>query len=121
MNEQNTDTDNWRDEINDPVEAIKLKDGEKMIGYFKDEGNDVPNPKFEPSVVFSFLLDGEEAVRKFYVRTANFDLLTQIKSLGKLTGLHVEISRTGSDKADTRYTIKVVDETSDVDIPQDLE
>ena len=42
----------------------------------------------------------------FYVKEMNFSLLNQIKALGVLTGVLANISRTGSKKSDTRYTIE---------------
>lgn len=103
MQEQTSVTD-WRDEIAPKTATLKVLDGEKVIVVFKNEGKKVSSVDYGDSIAFLVIEDNVEYT--WYVKANNFDLLGQIKALGKLTGLRCEISRVGSKKSDTRYSIK---------------
>ncbi len=113
--------DDWRDEVGEQLDKLKIMDGEKAQFTFQAEGVTKTSADFDPSVAFEVLHtahkseDGDmteiQAVGKtFYVSAKNFSLLKEIKELGTLTGLKVEVGRTGRKKSDTRYTIEKVDE-----------
>jgi len=109
-NEQTSNVADWRDELTSSNEAkqlqLKVADKEIKKCTFKNEGVKKHHPEFGDSVVFDVLVDGETEIRKWYVNAKNFDLKKQIKELGTLTGLHVEIRRSGSGKLNTRYFIQ---------------
>ena len=103
----NTNLGNWRDEISDSKEQIKIKDGESKTVVFADEGKRSVHPDFGTSIVFSMLEDGSKESKRFYVKENNFSLLQQIKALGPvIAGMKVKISRTGSTKSNTRYRVE---------------
>lgn len=99
----------WREGITESKNTVKIKDGEIVKGYFKDEGTPRQSVDYGNSVAFSFQLDNENEVKTWFVKANNFSLLGQIKQLGKLAGQHVQITRIGSKKSDTRYSIKKID------------
>ena len=123
---------NWMDEIStNAPKTLKISDGEDATFIFKSEGTKKDHKDYGKSVVFSVdvilmnkIIEGakmtitpklEESNRSWYVKSNNFDLLGQIKELakannGKLTNLTVTLSRKGSKKSDTRYTIKKFEE-----------
>ena len=95
----------WRSDITPARNTLKIRDGEIVRGVFQDEGKLKVSKDYGTSVAFSIKVDGEDEVRTFYVKSNNFSLLGQLKELGKLTNLRVEIKRVGSKKSDTRYSI----------------
>ena len=97
--------EDWRENISEPSQTLKLGDGDIVIGTFQDEGEKRTHVDYGTSIAFQFLEDGQKEPKTFYVKTNNFDFLRQIKSLGKLTGLKVKISRVGTKRSDTRYKI----------------
>ena len=100
-------SEDWRNEISDSSNAtLKILDGETKKMVFLDEGRKNTHADFGTSIVFKVEHEGE--VMNFYVRDNNFSLLKQIKELGKITGIAVEISRVGEKKSDTRYTISKI-------------
>lgn len=109
MSEEQTQTnieqEDWRQEVStEPKNTLKVADGEVKTFVFLNEGVKHTHSDFGDSIVFSVSIDEDEM--NWYVNPNNFDLLGQIKSLGKLVGLKVEVERHGSKKSDTRYTIK---------------
>lgn len=105
MEQQNTVND-WRNNLQDiKSNNLKLKDGDIVIGFFKDEGKEIKHNEYGTSIVFQFLVEGEEEVKNFYVKANNFDLLNQLKALGTLTNLKVKLTRVGSKRSDTRYKV----------------
>jgi len=101
-------SEDWRDEVSDSASAtLKILDGETKRVVFLDEGRKNTHPDFGTSIVFS--VEHEKEIMNFYVKENNYSLLKQIKELGKLTGIAVDISRVGSKKSDTRYTIEKID------------
>lgn len=127
MVEQNSTTDNWMNELTSKTAILKILDGEDARFMFQDEGLKKDHADYGKSIAFNVrvqkmtkIVDGdkfvkvpktEEAVKTFYVRANNFDLLGQIKELAKqnngiLTGLTVDMFRKGKLRSDTRYTIK---------------
>lgn len=94
----------WRSELAEPTETLKIKDGEEVVFTFQDEGVRRTHPDFGTSVVFTIVKDGSE--QSWYVKANNFSLLAQIKSLGILKGMRVKVSRIGSSRSDTRYKIE---------------
>ena len=104
MQEQKS-VDDWRGEVSDTNKAtLKVLDGEKVTFVFLDEGKKKSHPDYGDSIAFD--IDHGKERKVFYVKNTNFDLLRQIKLLGKLTGLTADLSRTGSKKSDTRYKIE---------------
>jgi len=98
----------WRDEVSGtPLATFKIADGETKQFVFLDEGKRVNHADFSPAIVFKVNHEGEEM--SWYVNAQNFDLLGQIKELGKLEGLKAVVHRTGSTKSNTRYQIKKFD------------
>lgn len=109
MTEQTQITSDWRAELEKSQKEaqqpqLKIKDKEIVKGVFKGEGEKKPT-KFGDKIIFTFLKDNEAEVRIWYVPVNNFDLLNQIRALGKITDLKVEIRRFGSGKTDTRYVV----------------
>lgn len=103
--EENKTIEDWRQEVSEPKNTIKVKDGETITGIFQDEGTKKISADYGSSVAFKFKKEGEEEEKFWYVKGNNYTLLAQIKALGKLAGLKVKISRTGAKRSDTRYTI----------------
>lgn len=107
MQEQSS-VEDWRSEVTPKTATLKVLDKEIVHVTFLNEGVKKESVDYGASVAFLVKKDGEEEQKTFYVKANNFDLLGQIKELGKLTGLHCEISRKGSKKSDTRYSIKKI-------------
>ena len=105
MEKQNT-VEDWRCDISDSTETLKIKDGESVVGAFANEGTKRTHEDFGTSIAFQFVKENEKTPRTFFVKANNFSLLAQIKSLGALTGLKVKISRKGSKRSDTRYSVE---------------
>jgi len=104
MQEQNSNVEDWREEVSDSSKAtLKIADGESVVVTFLSEGKKRSHQDFGESVVFE-VKKGEEEFT-WYVNANNFSLLKQIKELGVLLNSKAKISRTGSKKSDTRYTI----------------
>ena len=98
----------WRTDVSDSAGAtLKILDGEAKTVVFLNEGTKRPNVDYGTSIVFKVEHGGEEM--NFCVKENNFSLLKQIKELGALTGVAANISRVGSKKSDTRYTIEKVE------------
>jgi len=108
MAEQEQISNDWREKILDPKPPLKIADGEEVTCMLLDEGVRKSHPEYGESIMFSIKHEKEEKL--FYVSANNFNLLRQIKELGALKGTTVKISRKGSKKTDTRYTIEKVDE-----------
>ncbi len=97
----------WRTEVTtSSLPTLKIADGQKAKFVFLNEGIKRTHPDFGTSIVFE--VEQENAKMNWYVRDNNYSLLKQIKELGKLTGLLVEVSREGSKKSDTRYFINKI-------------
>ena len=102
MEEQNS---NWRDNVSDSASAtLKILDGEEKTFEFLNEGSPNVHPDFGSSVVF--LVKHKDEEKKWYVKDNNFALLNQIKVLGVLKGKTAKVSRVGSTKSNTRYTLE---------------
>jgi len=105
--ENNTSIENWRDEISEVSSAtLKIQEGEDVVITFKDEGKNYTHSEYGTSIRFT-VVKGEEEF-SWYVNPNNFALLKQIKELGKLAGTSIKVSRVGSKKSDTRYTIETI-------------
>ena len=109
MEQPQSKLEDWRTDITDSKNTVKVRDGDVIKGVFKDEGTKKESVDFGSSIAFQFLVDGESEIKLWYVKANNFSLLGQIKQLGALTGLHVQITRVGSKKSDTRYAIKKIE------------
>lgn len=105
---QQTNIEDWRNDIKQNSQVLKVKDGETVKCVVIDEGKKIPSKDFGDSIAFQVIVDGEKEQKTFFVSCRNFALLSQIKDIGKLTGQHVSIQRAGSKKSDTRYWIKKV-------------
>jgi len=105
MTEEQKEVD-WRNEVGEASPTLKVQDGETVTFVFQNEGEKRTHPDFGTSIVFA--VGHEEITKNFYVRETNYNLQKQIKELGTLTGKKVKVSRTGSKKSDTRYTIEEV-------------
>jgi len=107
--EQEQVSNDWREEVSDSSKAtLKIADGETATFVFKSEGKKVTSVDYGTSIVFEVNHENED--KNWYVSANNYDLQKQIKAFGKLIGLGVEVSRIGSKKSDTRYTIKAITE-----------
>jgi len=107
MEEQKT-TEDWRAEVSDSSkDTLKILDGEEKLVLFLDEGTKFTHSEYGTSIVFQVEFKG--SAMNFYVKENNFALLKQLKDLGKLTGTAAMISRTGSKRTDTRYTVKAAE------------
>lgn len=95
----------WRDEISEPKDILKVEPEKEVVFTFQDEGILRNHPEFGNAVTFGVLVEGEEKTKVWYVNSKNFDLLGQIKALGLITNMKVRVKRTGSRRSDTRYTI----------------
>jgi len=95
----------WRNEITESKSTLKVKDGDVVEITFADEGIKKVSPDYGTSIAFSVLLKDNKEPKLFYVKSNNFDLLSQIKQLGKLVGVKARISRIGSTRSNTRYKI----------------
>jgi len=108
--------DDWRAEVSDSAKStLKILDGESAEVLLMSEGEKRTHSDFGDSIVFvvntkEFNEDKVEEIvsKNFYVNPQNFALLKQFKELGQLTGVAIRISRTGSKKSDTRYTIEKI-------------
>jgi len=96
----------WRKDVSDPKPTLKILDGESKTVKFLSEGTKRTSVDYGTSVVFEVEHGGEEM--NFYVKENNFSFLKLIKELGSLIGVSANISRKGSKKSDTRYTIEKV-------------
>ena len=105
MQEQ-TNIEDWRNEITPSKATLKVLDGQTVFVTFKNEGVKKESKDYGNSIAFNVLVDKETEEKTFYVKMNNYDLLGQIKELGNLNGLHVKIGRVGSKKSDTRYKIE---------------
>lgn len=107
MNEQDAQKEitNWREEITEPAEVFKLADGESAVITFKDEGVKNIHTEFGARVIFKVYDSRDKLEKVWYVTANNFNLLGQIKALGILTDIKVNVKRTGSRRTDTRYVI----------------
>lgn len=102
---QTTPNEDWRKDITEPQNTLKVKDGDAVVGTFAGEGTKKVSEDYGTSVCFPIIVEGEKDARNFYVKANNFSLLAQIKALGVLTGVKVRITRVGSTKSTTRYKI----------------
>ena len=100
--------DDWRNAISTATETLKIKDGESVEGAFANEGIKNVHPDFGTSIAFQFVVEKETEPKTFYVKGNNYSLLAQIKALGNLTGTKVKISRKGSKRSDTRYSVEKI-------------
>jgi len=102
-------SEDWRADVSDSTSAtLKVLDGETKKVIFLDEGRKVTSVDYGTSIVFK--VEHEETEMNFYVKENNYSLLKQVKEIGILTGKLVNISRVGSKKSDTRYTVEEVKE-----------
>jgi len=104
--EQQTPIEDWRSEVSEGTPTLKVADGEEKTFVFINEGERRTHPEYGTSIVFQ--VEFEKEPMSFYVRENNYSLLKQIKELGNLTGTAVKISRVGSKKSDTRYTLEKI-------------
>lgn len=122
MEETNTQiSEDWRTEVSDSAGAtLKILDGETKKLVFLDEGEKRIHQDYGTSIVFKveheMEVEDDEGKKEmkilemnFYVKENNYSLLKQLKEIGKLTGTPAKISRVGSKKSDTRYTVEVIE------------
>jgi len=109
--ENQSGIEDWRDSITGNLyPKLKIQDNEIKNFVFLDEGKRYKHPDFKPCVIFTVQIIGQsEDKLTWFVNAEAYGLLNQIKALGKLTGLAVEVKRKGSKKSDTRYIIKVIE------------
>jgi hypothetical protein len=106
MEEDQTQIEDWRNNIKELNPKLKIADGETKIFTFLDEGRNYKHPDFKLAVTFTVQVEGSEEKNTWFVNAEAYGLLNQIKALGTLTGVKVKLSRTGSKKSDTRYNIE---------------
>jgi len=100
--------DDWRTDISDNRDQVKIKDGEVKTFVFADEGKKNVHPDYGTSIEFRVIVEGDNEPKRFFVKENNYSLLQQIKVLGKLVGQKVKIARVGSTKSNTRYKLEAV-------------
>jgi len=111
MNEEQTNVEkDWRNNISEPKDTLKVKPDSAIIVTFQDEGIVKSSIDYGNSVVFGVKTEENDELKLWYVNSENYNLLGQIKSLGKLEGKRAKIIRKGSKRSDTRYTIEEVKE-----------
>lgn len=101
---ENQTSNDWRANVNKPSSAtLKVLDGESKTFVFLTDGVLKASADYGDSVLFEV----EEAEEKkiLYVKANNFALLKQINDLGQITGTVATLSRTGTTKSNTRYTL----------------
>jgi hypothetical protein len=108
MENTQKEIEDWRKDISEPKDILKVAPDNKVIFTFQDEGMPKSSEDYGNSIVFSVKTENNET-KLWYVKTNNFSLLGQIKALGKLTGLKAEVSRVGSKRSDTRYKIRKIE------------
>lgn len=108
MDEQKPIEQDWRNDITPSAEVLKVKDGESVEVTFANEGEKKSHPDFGDSIQFLVMEKDKTEPKKFFVKANNYSLLAQIKELGKLIGIRAKITRVGSKKSDTRYSIKKI-------------
>lgn len=97
----------WREDITDPKDTLKIADGEIVNLIFLDEGTYKPSVDYGDSVRFFVEKIGLGSQYYWYVTAKNYYLLNQIKALGKpLSGQTVKVKRTGKTRSETRYQIE---------------
>lgn len=108
-------SEDWRTEVSDSAgTTLKILDGETKNVIFLDEGRKNFHQDYGTSIIFKVEheheVDGEMKIEEmnFYVKENNFSLLKQLKEIGTLIGVAAKISRVGSKKSDTRYTVEVI-------------
>lgn len=103
--EQNTQEKDWREDYKEKRPTLKIEDKEVLTFVFQNNGNKRKHQDFGDSVVFEVIDERDGVERSWYVNASNFDLLNQIKELGDLKDMKVNVSRKGANKSDTRYII----------------
>jgi len=99
----------WRSDVSSSTSTLKIKDSENARFVFQDEGTKRNSIDYGDSIAFLVRCDGDQDNKTLFVKANNYSFLADIKKLGEsLRGLHVEVSRKGSKKSDTRYSIKVL-------------
>ena len=107
MENQSQVDEDWRKGLNISLHTkLKIADGETKVFVLKDEGQRYKHPDYKPSIIFTIVCEGEEIERTWFVNAEAYGLLNQLVELGKLTGVKVSVTRTGSKKSDTRYEVK---------------
>ena len=104
--EETQETQDWRNEISEPKDTLKVKPDSSVVFNFQDEGLKKESIDYGSSIVFGVKVSGETETKLWYVSSKNYDLLGQIKALGNLIDLKVKVTRKGSKRSDTRYTIE---------------
>lgn len=106
MHKQRNITGDWRTDTTLKIpDKLKIADKEEVKVTMLGEGDYYFNGE---SIGFEVRKDGEADNKIFYVNSDNFSFLNDIKKLGTLTGLKVKITRKGSTKSDTRYSIEKI-------------
>lgn len=101
-----TQIEDWREDITEPKDTLRIVDKEIVTIAFLDDGVKKTSVDYGSSVVFRVKKIGTEEELRWYVNANNYDLLGQIKALGKpLFGRVVNVRREGSKRSDTRYYI----------------
>jgi hypothetical protein len=106
MEAEQKEVADWRCDISEPADTLKIADKETITIVFLDEGKKNVHPDYGTSIAFRISKEKEEKI--WYVNSKNFDLLGQIKALGKITGIVVSVTRFGNTKSNTRYILKKV-------------
>ena len=82
--------------------SFKILDGETKSIKFLDEGKQISKP--EPAIIFTV---EEAGIRKnYWLKKKQFNILKEIRKNIPLLGKKMRITRVGSTKTDTRYSIK---------------
>ena len=100
-------SEDWRNEVSEEGSTtLKIADGESKEFKFLTDGEKKDHADYGTSILFKVL--HEKVEKNFHVRKSNFSFLLEIKKLGDLVNKVVKVSRVGSKKSDTRYSIELV-------------
>ena len=100
----------WRDNVLDnPIATLKIQDGESKFITFLNEGKTITSKDYGESIAFEVQEETKTDTMIFYVNPQNYALLKQIKALGSLIGKKVKVTRRGSRKSDTRYSVESIE------------
>lgn len=103
--EENEANEDWRADVTEPKDTLRLAEGETVTLTFQDEGVIKTHPDYGNSIVFGVKVLDSDDTKLWYVNAQNYNLLGQIKELGDLKGKQAKVSRKGSKRSDTRYTL----------------
>lgn len=95
----------WANEMESFPEPFKLKDGESKTLKFLDNGKKHHDRKNNKDDIV-FVVESEGTNKAMYINSRSYSTLADIRDLGfPLIGKTITMSRKGSGRFDTRYSI----------------